>query len=259
MTVSTAVAEREANPKPTPKAVIKATIDTYRPVIASLLEGTGISEATFVSNIANALRATPKLWQCNPETVLGATLKCAQLGLAPNDHRNLAWIVPYGNVATFQLGYGGVMELARRASPGITFDGRPVYPGDEFSLDHGRTPPLEHREAATLGRPRGGDAFYWYVRARFPDGREQVQGLDREGVEHHRSFSKQPNGEMWTKSYDMAALKSCVIDLRRWLPSSPQMAAALALDGSTIDVREIAEDDLPEPIEATHSAEETKP
>lgn len=233
----------KVNAAPAPRQIIKAKLDQYRPVIGSLLAKTGIDEATFIAQIANALRAQPKLWNCEPETILGAALKCAQLGLAPNDSRNLAWIIPYGRDAQFQIGYGGVMELARRAAPGLKFTGAAVYPGDEFEFDRGAGL-IVHRDAATIGKQRTGEAFYWWVRARYLDGESIVEGLDRDGVERHRSFSKQPNGEMWTKSYDAAALKSVVLEMKRWLPSSTQMVVALASDETTMDVRDIDEDEI---------------
>jgi len=238
-TVGQAVAEREAAPATiTPAQAIKKTIDQYRPVISKLLDGTGITEATFVAQIANACRATPDLWQCDVETVLGATLRAAQLGLAPNDPRNLAWIIPYGGKAQFQLGYGGVMELARRAVPGLRFDGRAVYPNDEFDVDFGKVQPLTHRPAVVRGMARGGEAIAWYVRAIFPDGDIQIHVLDKEGVEYHKSFSKTANRGMWKDNYDAAALKSVVMDMKRWLPSSTQLVAALASDNQVLDVRE---------------------
>jgi recombination protein RecT len=251
--ITQAVEQRAA--QVTPAQAIKQSLDRYRPVFAKLLEPTGISEATFAAQIANACRAIPALWTCTPESVLGSALRCAQLGLAPNDPRNLAWIIPYKGEATFQIGYGGVMELARRAVPGLRFDGRPVYPNDEFDLDFGRTPPLIHRPAIVRQLPRGGDAFAWYVRATWPDGAEQVHVLDREGVEYHRKFSKQRDGKMWSESYDAAALKSTVADMKRWLPSSAQLVAALASDEQVLDVREATDVEDVGPIEHTPEVE----
>jgi recombination protein RecT len=225
-----------------PQQAIKQQIDRYKPVITRLLEGTGINVETFVAQVANAVRATPGLMKCRPETVLGAALKAAQLGLAPNDARNLCWILPYKDDAQFQLGYGGVMELARRAVPGLRFDGRAVHPNDDFDLDFGKAEPLTHRPALVKKMDRGGDAYAWYVRATFPDGQVHVHAIDREQAEYHRSFSKQPNGLMWTKSFDAAALKSCVLDMRRWLPGSPQLVAALASDERVVDVRTIEDE-----------------
>lgn len=252
-TPAPAVAEHQ----PTPRQRIQQALTTYRPVITKLLAGTGVNEETFTAQVANALRATPKLWDCTTETVLGAALRCAQLGMAPNDGTSRVWIIPYKGQATFQLGYGGVMELARRAAPGLRFDGRPVYPNDAFDLDYGKAEPLTHKPAMALRLDRGGDAFAWYVRATFPDGQLQIHALDREGIEYHRKFSKQPDGQMWTDSYDAAALKSVVLDMRRWLPSSAQLAAGLAADGMTYDVRKPEQlDDLtydrpPDGVDAT--------
>lgn len=239
-TIQTAVATRENAPaKVTPQQAVKQQLDVYRPVIGKLLAGTGVSEETFVAQIANACRATPALWNCEPSTILGAALRAAQLGLAPNDVRNLCWIIPYGKQAQFQIGYGGVLELARRAVPGLKFDGRAVHPNDEFDVDFGKIEPLKHRPAVVCGKDRGGDAYAWYVRAVYPDGDVQIHVLDKEGVEHHRKFSKQPNGEMWSKSYDGAALKSVVLDMKRWLPSSAQLVAAFDSDDRVIRVDDV--------------------
>ena len=105
-----------------------------------------------------------------------------------------------------------------------------------YSPAFGRTDSRGRR----LGRK--GEAYAWWVRARYPDGRVHVHALDRDEVERHRSFSKQPNGDMWTKSYDAAALKTVVLDMRRWLPMSPQLAAAAAAEGSVVDVRDLDPD-----------------
>jgi len=228
--------------KADPTATVATIIKRYEPVIAKLLAGTSTSPETFTAWVANACRATPKLWQCEPETVLGAALRAAQLAMAPNDGNNLCWIIPYGRVATFQLGYGGVMELARRAMPGLTFEGRAVYPGDMFDLVyHGTETDIKHRPAAARRppKPRGGDAVLWYVIATYPDGRRLVHYLDREQVEYHRGFSKQPDGEMWSKSYDAAALKSVVLDMRRWLPAVRMLTDADNADGQVHDIRDM--------------------
>jgi recombinational DNA repair protein RecT len=47
---------------------------------------------------------------------------------------------------------------------------------------------------------------------------------------------------MWAKSYDAAALKSVVLDMKRWLPLTPQLAAATAADGQVVDVRDLDAD-----------------
>lgn len=217
-------------------------LNQYKPVMGKLLARHGISEETFIAQVANAMRAQPKLWDCDPPTVLGAALRAAQVGLAPNDGTNACWILPYGRSAAFQLGYGGVLELARRASPGVLFSGAVVYPNDIFEFEQ---EPLRLRHVPYYSRrgqvreSRGGPARLWYVKVSWPDGREHVHVLDREQVEYHRSFSKQPEGDAWRRSYDSMALKSAVLDLRRWLPTSPALAVAVGADDTVVDIREL--------------------
>lgn len=235
---------------------IRDKLDEYKPVVRRLLAASSISEDTFVAWIANACRASRNgdLWRCEPETVLGAALRCAQLELAPNDGNNLAWIIPRAGKAQFQLGYGGVLELARRAVPGIMFTGKEVYPGDSFSYVEGRTPVIRHTPHYARRPPKdqGGDAYAWYVIARFPDGREQTHMLGKAGVEYHRAFSKTTSDDsMWNTAYNAAALKSVILDMRRWLPQTRQMAQAVAADGATIDIRQMHTEapELPTPPE----------
>jgi recombination protein RecT len=209
------------------------------------------------------MRVNPDLWSCAPETILGAALRSAQLNLPPNDGNNLSFIIPYGQNAAWQLGYGGVIELARRAVPGIAFQGRPVYPNDLFDVDHG-TGRFTHKPWYTrrgrVGESRGGDARLWYVHVRYPNGSEHIHVLDGDAVEYHRSFSRQRNGQMWDKSYDAAALKSVVLDMRRWLPHSRLLATAVATDGQVVDVRAIDQErpELPagEPPTTDHDDDE---
>lgn len=229
----------ERAPDVHPMVALKHKLDTYEPIIADLLPA-GQTVARFKITVANAVRKNPDLQKCTADSIVGAALRAAQLGLEPNDGRNLCHFVPYGRDCTWQLGYGGVLELLRRAIPGVQVEGRAVYPNDEFdiSFDEGT---ITHRPhvVANPGAGRGGDAYYWYVRLRFPDGTTHVHGLDREGVDYHRSFSKQSNGQMWSKSYDAAALKSVVLDMRRWLPQSVDLALAAASDDEVINIGDI--------------------
>jgi recombination protein RecT len=225
--------------------VLRRRLEEYAPVIRRLLAPTGVEESTFLAWVANATRADPDKWaKVEPETLLGAALRCAQVGLAPNDGTSAAWIIPYGREATFQLGYRGVLELARRAVPGIRFEGHPVYPGDRFVVDYGNPGAFEHVPymARSPRRPRGGEPDRWYVVATWPEGARQIEVIDREEAERHRGYSRAPGGDLWAKSYDAAALKSAVWNMRRWLPDTPAMGRATLADGAVADVRDMADE-----------------
>ena len=42
-------------------------------------------------------RRTPKLLDCDPKTLFGAVISCAQLGLEPDGYRGEAYLLPYEN------------------------------------------------------------------------------------------------------------------------------------------------------------------
>lgn len=237
-----------------PRGVIQELVRRYEPIITNLLDGTGIGVDTYRAWFGNATRQNEDLWKCVPETVLGAVLRSAHVGLAPNTGDNLCWIIPRKNTkhggrleANYQIGYGGVMELCRRAMPGTRFEGRPVYPNDVFDPGYSDDKPFRHVEAHRRRPPkeRGGPAVEWYVRAFFPPPAQGIQthSLRRDDVEHHRQFSSAPDSPMWTQHYDAAALKTVVLDMRRWLPNTPVLSRAVAAEQGPQDIREIGHDE----------------
>lgn len=240
-----AIEQASQNRAPAPLMLIKQELDRYDKVALALLPA-NVTVERFKATIANAIRKSPQLLGCDPGTVVGSALRAAQLNLEPNDGRNLCHLVPYGKECTFQLGYGGVLELLRRAVPGVTVSGRPVFPNDEFDIDYA-TNTITHRPhfVANPDAGRGGNAYCWYVRIVYPDGSAFVHSLDKEGVEYHRKFSKMGNSGMWKDSYDAAALKSVVLDMRRWLPQSAEMVDAITDDGRVIQAGEIRHDPDP--------------
>lgn len=253
---ATATESETLTPEQIRQRSIVQLLRTYEPVVDKLLVGTGQTRETFMAQIANAMRTNPKLWGCEPATVLGAALRCAQLGMPPNDGTNRTWIIPRPNrkegtqEAIFQIGYGGVLELARRAVPGAIFEGRPVYPNDTFEVDYG-SDHFKHEPWFSTGHAdEGGDAYLWYVLAKYPDGGRHLHVLSKNQVEYHRSFSKRPDDDMWKNSYDAAALKSVVTDMRRWLPASVKLALAIQADGDVVDVRQMSTEEPVAAIEA---------
>jgi len=122
---------------------------------------TGLEARQLVRAIVTCVRETPDLWKCDPDTLLGAGMTCAQLGFLPGSALGDAWILPfYDNrngrfVATFVAGYRGLTQLAYRHPSVTRVDARAVFEGDAFDVDYGGTPRLLHRPAPNrrVGRP----------------------------------------------------------------------------------------------------------
>ena len=71
--------------------------------------------------MANAMRTTPKLAECDPMSLLGGLMTCAGLGLEPNTIMGHAYLIPFKNnrkkITEVHLivGYKGLIDLARRS------------------------------------------------------------------------------------------------------------------------------------------------
>jgi phage RecT family recombinase len=92
----------------------------------------------------NAVKKTPLLMECDPQTVLGSFMASAALGLEPNTNLQQAFLIPYGkNVkrdnewvkvyeCQFQVGYRGFITLSHR-SPNIdSLQGEAIHEKDLF-------------------------------------------------------------------------------------------------------------------------------
>lgn len=90
----------------------------------------------FLSGVMAAVQVTPKLLDCDADTVINSFMVMAQLELMPSNVSGEAYVLPYGNKAQFQLGYQGLVTLFYRAgAKSITAE--IVYKNDSFSCTNG--------------------------------------------------------------------------------------------------------------------------
>lgn len=121
--------------------------------------------------MANAIRTTPKLGQCDPLTLLGSMMTCASLGLEPNTVLGHAYLIPFENKrkglteVQLVLGYKGMVDLARRSGHVVNIHADVVYEADEFSFEYGSNQHLKHVPAGERSKP-----VYAYCHAKLTDG-----------------------------------------------------------------------------------------
>lgn len=70
--------------------------------------------ASFTSTLISAVTSSPRLAACKPESIVSAALKGEGMGLslALNQYS----IVPYGDIANYQISYKGIAQLASRSN-----------------------------------------------------------------------------------------------------------------------------------------------
>lgn len=196
-----------------------------------------------------------KLKACKPESLLGALMTCTQIGLEPGPQGHV-YFVPYGRDVTFILGYQGMIELARRSGLLLSIAAHTVYQAEvdagQFSVEYGTVNRLVHKPII-FGERGAPVAYYATARIKSPasDATEDVfVVLTRHEVDQFRARSATQKAEKasgpWLTDYEAMAWKTCIRRLSRWLPQSPELAAAMSheetvrtrVDGNVVEQAE---------------------
>ncbi len=182
-----------------------------------------------------ALRTTPELALCTPESFVGCVMQAAQLGLEPNTPMGHAWLIPRRNKnlgagqreCTLLIGYQGRMDLARRAGTPIQPPGD-VRDGDFFEYEKGTKPTLRHKDSESPDR-EDRPITHVYVCTEV-SGKPVFVVMTKAQVEKRRARSASPDDGPWVTDYRPMALKTAVHELCKWIPKSAEMARAEAVD-----------------------------
>lgn len=176
-------------------------------------------------------RRAPKLLDCNSTSFLAAVFQCAQLGLEPGGSLGHAYLVPYGREVQFQIGYRGMIDLARRSGQIESLSAHAVYEGDRFECELGLAESLIH--VPDWNNPNRTDQSrlqFVYAVAHLKDGGRQFEVMSRAEVDAIKKRSRSGSSGPWQTDYGAMALKTVVRRLFKWLPVSIELSRAVSLD-----------------------------
>lgn len=232
-----ALATQEQAATQTEGVTLAQYLDKQKPAIMSALPR-NIDVDRFTRIVLTTVRQNPRLLRCDPMSVLAATMQSAQLGLEPGSGLGEAYIIPYGNQATFQLGYRGVTKLARNSGDITSIFAEAVYEGELFHVALGSTPKITHEpNYAIEGRGTFEKMTHVYAVADLHGGGQQFAVMGKAEIEQHRNrYSKaaDSNDSPWKDPLGAVemAKKTVVLRLAKMLPLSAEVSRAFALDGS---------------------------
>ncbi len=180
-----------------------------------------------------AASRNPLLLQCSQASILKSLMVAGQLGLEPDGTLGSAYLVPYMNRKTGQYeaqlipGYRGLIDLARRSGQIRNISARVVYEKDKFEVHFGTEDRIIHEPSweENPGKLKAVYAVAW-----FKDGSFQAEFMTRAQVDAIRARSMASGSGPWASDYDEMARKTVVRRLCKYLPLSPELAAAVELD-----------------------------
>jgi recombination protein RecT len=210
----------------------EAYLSKLAPKIAEALpkaNGMGVERLNRIA--LTTLKTNPKLLQCSTESLIGAVLQSAQLGLEPNLNGS-CYFVPYKNTVSFQIGYKGLIDLVTRRGEVLTIVAKEVREGDIFHYEYGLNENLKHIPAPHEQR---GDLKYFYAYAKLKNGGfafdvMHISDIEQVRNEHSISYKFDSKGSIWVKHYDSMAKKTVIKRLIKYLPISVETQNAVAHD-----------------------------
>lgn len=237
------------------KALVFKPQDYRQPQSLDVLQkmGRGIQAAiaeampTFLRKQAPALlkslytccQTTPKLLECTPESLFGATIMAAQMGLMLGGALGQAYLIPFKRRATLVPGYKGLIQLVNRSGRVGVISAMTVYDKDGFKRMAGTTPGLLHEpyDYKTLEEVKGRQSMAYYAVCQTKNGCPYHYMTKAECEYHRERFALARPGPWWDH-FDAMSMKTCIRYLCKYLPMSAEVQTAIYMD-------EMAETDNP--------------
>ena len=194
----------------------------------------GQKSVGFITSVMQVVNNNKLLQSASPASIYNAAAMAATLDLPINQNLGLAWIVPYGNQAQFQLGWKGYVTLAHRSGQYKSIGVVDVYE-NQFKSFNRLTEELE----ADFTIQGEGNIVGYAAYFKLINGFEKTSFWTIEEVKRHgKKFSKtfnQANG-VWGSSFDAMAKKTVLKNtLAKWGILSIEMQNAVIADQAIIN------------------------
>lgn len=186
---------------------------------------------------------SPLLARCTPVSLLKCLKEAATLGLEVGGVLGQAYFIPYEETmhgrremtCHLQIGYKGLIALARRSHTVKTICAEAVHENDFFEAQMGTGRKIDHRFSSWGDR---GDVVGYYCLVELNNGGQQFVIMSRQEIQAHRDkFSKVTGeGSVWNKNFDAMAKKTVIIQTLKLCPISVEDLRAIEEDEAALEV-----------------------
>ncbi len=201
----------------------------------------GKRSTQFITSVLQIVNNNVMLKNATPESIFNAAATAATLDLPINNNLGFAYIIPYKtkndsgqfiDVAQFQLGYKGYVQLAQRSGQFKYISVCPSYEGDtEDDIKQrlfGIIPPVQ-KSTIIVGYVSGFVLLNGFEKTLFMT----TESLKQHGVKFSKTFAK--GYGLWKDDFDSMALKTVLkLLLSKFAPLSVEMQRAIISDQSVV-------------------------
>lgn len=196
----------------------------------------------FITSVLQIVAQNKTLSKADPHSVYHAAAVAATLDLPINNNLGFAYIVPYKakqddgtykDVAQFQMGYKGFIQLAQRSGQFKTISATPIYEGQlveqnpltGFVFDFN-----EKKSDVVVGYAAYFRLINGFEKTLFMT----MDELKKHGVKYSKTYSNKFG--LWTTDFDAMATKTVMkLILSKFAPLSIEMQRAVITDQATIN------------------------
>lgn len=203
----------------------------------------------------------PLLRTCTKDSLFRSLKESASYGLEVSGLLGQAYLIPYNEsvqvapgkwekqmTCHMQLGYKGLIELARRSNTIKTIAAEPIHENDIFDIELGMNRHLSHKIDITKER---GEVVGYYCLVELMNGGCQFTVSSKKDIEQHRdkfskAYKKDDKSNVWNSNFDAMALKTQVIKTLKLCPISVEALDAVSkaeMDDLKIDDSEYSIND----------------
>lgn len=208
----------------------------------------GKKSTGFITSVMQVVNGNNYLQKASPESIFNAAAMAATLDLPINNNLGLAWIVPYGQSAQFQMGWKGFVQLAQRTGQYKSINVTDVYE-NQFKTYNRLTEELD----ADFTQVGTGAVVGYVAYFKLLNGFEKtsfwtIEEVKRHGVKFSKTFNQK--GGVWESNFDAMAKKTVLKNtLSKWGLLSIEMQQAVIADQAIINNPETMDVDYVDTID----------
>jgi recombination protein RecT len=202
----------------------------------------GKRSTSFITSVLQITAQNKLLAQADPMSIYQSAAVAATLDLPLNQNLGFAYIVPYNakqpdgsfkQVAQFQLGYKGFIQLAQRSGQFKTIAATPIYEG-QLIEENPLTGFVFDFKAKKSDKVIGYAAFFQLLNGFEKTLYMTSEELKKHGTKFSQTFKK--GFGLWKDDFDSMAIKTVIkLLLSKFAPLSVDMQRAVITDQAVIN------------------------
>ncbi len=256
-------------------------LETYRSRFEDAIPKNTIDVGRFITAAALEITNNPKLMKCHQQSIMRSLIESARYGLEVGRLLGQAWLIPYNDTYTyedgsrgkvmtchFQMGYKGLIVLARRSQTIKTITAEIVYENDIIDVELGEGRHLTHKINIREDR---GEPIAYYCLVELVGGGTQWTVMTKKQMENYRDkYSKAHTKKyadeesVWDTNFDEMSLKTVCIKTLKLCPVSIEALEAARLSEiqdatGQVPMRNVTPESAPMPPENPEPEPEGEP